>query len=146
MRFLLIGNFNIMENSEIQIFNLCVNRLQEQKGWSIAEIAAQLNVTQTYLSSVKNGKKKLSPKLLYRARKISGMTTQDIIDEITMTVRPAKEVNEPASTYETKSTDKDIFSHLIYENTAKSAQIDKLILELSKATTTISILANKIKS
>jgi transcriptional regulator with XRE-family HTH domain len=134
-----------MENNDVQIFNLCVRRLQEDKGLSIADIADQLNVTQTYLSSVKNGKKKLSPKLLYRARKISGMTTQDLIDEVTMTVRPSKKAEEPPSSYERKNPEKDIFAHLIFENSSKSAQIDQLLNELSKATTTISILANKIK-
>jgi transcriptional regulator with XRE-family HTH domain len=135
-----------MENKELKFFNLCLSSIQAEKGLNLSEIADQLNVTLSYLSKVKTGKKPVSAKLLFDIRKLAGMTNTKAINMVTENMADNTQAAEPSGSYASKAMDTDLILHFIKDSSAKTVQIDQLINELSKANTTISILANKIKS
>jgi transcriptional regulator with XRE-family HTH domain len=140
-----VFNFNSMENNNLALFNLCLKSVKEEKGLNLSEIADKLMITPSYLSKIKGGKKPISNKLLHQMRTLAGMTNSKAISKVLNPYKAPQEANEPQPVYQTQANESAIINHIINENSAKTLQIDQLIAEISKAQTTIAILAAKIK-
>jgi transcriptional regulator with XRE-family HTH domain len=140
-----INNFNIMENSDLKIFLHCLKKIQDNKGYNLSQIAEKLNITLSYLSKVKNGRKPVTVSILHDARKMANLTTGQLIEDLINPYAANNQVKEPPEIYESKAQESKIVEHLIFESRSKTGQIDKLIGELHSLAQSIRIMSEAIK-
>jgi transcriptional regulator with XRE-family HTH domain len=134
-----------MENKGLATFLLCLKTIQDEQGLNLSEIADKLNVSLSYLSNVKHGKKPVSTKILFDIKQLSSMTATKAINKYLEPYQHQTKLKEPPSEYRSGSLEKEIIEHLMVESSLKTSQIEKLIQEISLNNKTLAILAAKIK-
>jgi transcriptional regulator with XRE-family HTH domain len=117
-----------METSELILFNKLVKTIQKDKGLTLEEVADLLNISRAHFSRMKNGHKKITPKILLQTRKLANYSANDAIEEHLWGTNKAA---EPKEKYQHNN---NALSELVTDTRHKRQIIDMLLSDQEKRT------------
>jgi transcriptional regulator with XRE-family HTH domain len=127
-----------MENDNY-IIKYCIQKMQEEHGWTMTDIANRLNVTIDYLSRMKNGRQKVGLKFRKKIMDLANVTASSITEQ---TSWAPKTVHEPRADYGNKILIEDILTDarhkrsvidkMMDDQKSRTEQMDKVIAELQR--------------
>jgi transcriptional regulator with XRE-family HTH domain len=123
-----------------ELMNYCINKIQQEQGLTLKSIADRLEISQEYLSKLKNGHKKINYRMTKKIMDLAKVTAASITAEVNF---GSSQTQEPAPNYmptpniiQELLTDarhkRSVIDKMMDDQKSRTEQMDKVIAELQR--------------